>query len=118
MKEKNFTCIVCPKSCGVTVRPLGEGLEVTGNECRRGAEYAENEYLHPMRTITSTVKLTGGAICRCPVRSNAPMPKNKMFEVMEEINRVCVSAPVKVGQVLIPDVLGTGADIIATRTIK
>ena len=110
-------CIVCPRGCRLRVDEEN-GFAVTGHSCEKGMEYGKTELSKPMRTITSTVKLTGGAICRCPVRSSAPIPKNKMFEVMEEINRICVSAPVKVGQVLIPDVLGTGADIIATRTIK
>ena len=118
MKEKNFTCIVCPKSCGVTVRPLGEGLEVTGNECRRGAEYAENEYLHPMRTITSTVKVTGGSFPRMGVAGTREVPRGRLRDCLAEIYRLTVQAPVQSGEVLLRDVCGTGCDIVAAMSME
>ena len=118
MMEKSITCIVCPKSCGVIVRPAGDALEVTGNECRRGAEYAENEYRHPMRAITSTVKVTGGIFPRMGVAGTKEVPREKLRDCLAEIYRLAVPAPVEEGQLLLRDVCGTGCDIVAAMSME
>ena len=109
-------CIVCPKGCHLKVDEEN-GFAVTGNSCEKGEAYGKAELMHPTRTLTTTVTVLGGELNRCPVRTASPIPKDKMFDVMAVIDRLAVAAPVQRGQVLIENVLGTGADLIATRTI-
>ena len=112
---RKFVCIQCPRGCHLEVDD--ETLEVTGNFCPRGEKYGKAEVTNPVRTITSTVKITGSDIPRCSVRTSAPVPKNKMFDVMKEINKIEIAAPVEVGDVLLADVCHTGADVIATKRL-
>lgn len=112
----NLICITCPKGCHLTVDEEND-YAVTGNSCPRGAEYARNELLHPVRMITSTVRVQGAAIPRLPVKTDKPLPKEKMFDCMQLINTLDVQAPVKVGQVLASNILGTDVNIVATKTL-
>ena len=114
MKNRILTCIVCPRGCQITVEFDGEGKiqKIDGNLCKRGAVYAENECTHPMRTVTSTVKCESGEIVS--VKTSDTVPKEKVFDVMREINRVRAISPVKIGDVIIKDVLSLGVDVIAT----
>lgn len=109
-------CIVCPNGCRLQVDETND-YRVTGNGCERGLSYGRDEAINPMRVLTTTVRLTGGEERRCPVRTAAPIPRGRLMEAMEAISAVCAAAPVKAGQVLISDLLGTGADLIATRSI-
>lgn len=108
-------CITCPKGCHLTVDEVT--YEVTGNNCPRGAVYGKNELTAPTRVITSTVAVSGGEICRCPVRTASPIPKGKMLDVMEAIHAVRLVSPVRIGDVVIENVCGTGVNVIATRNI-
>lgn len=115
---KNIICVSCPMGCPVSVEisdTAGKVLNVTGNTCPRGKAYAITECTAPVRMLTSTVKVRGGKTAMVPVKTSAPIPKGMMFDVMKEINKVEIDSPVKLGQVIIADVLGTGADIIATN---
>lgn len=112
----NLICITCPKGCHLTVDEEND-YAVTGNACPRGAEYARSELLHPVRMITSTVRVQGAAIPRLPVKTDKPLPKEKMFDCMQLINTLDVQAPVKVGQVLAANILGTDVNIVATKTL-
>ncbi len=119
MMTKEITCTVCPRGCTVTV--TGEGTQiasVTGQGCKRGETYAAAEFTNPVRLLTSTVKIEGQANELLPVRSAAPVPKAKLFDCMEVIRKVTVTAPVAQGDVIVADVCGTGVDIIASKTIK
>lgn len=113
---KQFVCIECPKGCHLSIDE--KTLEVTGNTCPRGKQYAINEITNPKRMLTSTVKIEGAAIDRVPVITSVEIPKGKMFDVMKEINKVVVQAPVKLHDVVIKDVLGLGSDIIITRSLE
>ena len=112
---KELICITCPKGCHLKVDE--ETFSVTGNSCPRGAVYGANELRNPQRVITSTVILKGGMHRRLPCKTDAPVPKGKMFEVMEALDGLTVEAPVKVGTVLVENVADTGANIVATRTV-
>lgn len=114
---KNLICIVCPKGCHLQVDE-DNGYAVTGNSCPRGAEYGKTELLHPTRVLTSTVRVDGGLHRRLPVKTTAPIPKELLFQAMEALNGVTLTAPVTVGQVVIHDLLGTGVDVVATRDMK
>lgn len=111
---KELTCIVCPRGCRLSI---DDNLNVTGNSCPRGAEYAKNELTNPKRMITSIMRVKNRENTVVSVKTSVAIPKGMIFEVMEEINRVGVEAPTHIGDVAIKDVLGTGADIIITKNI-
>jgi CxxC motif-containing protein len=106
-------CIVCPRGCHLKID--GNNI-VSGNQCKRGEIYALNERINPTRMLTSTVRINNSDVKRLPVITSAPIPKDKVFEVMKEITKISVKAPIKIHDVIIKNVLGL-VDIIATRTI-
>ena len=115
---RELTCIVCPRGCQLKAELDAQGavLSVAGNVCPRGKQYAIDECTHPMRTITSTVKAPNGT--PVPVKTNRTVPKESMFDCMKEINRASVSLPAHIGDVVIHDILGTGADVVVTANIE
>lgn len=113
---KKMTCISCPLGCQLEVE-INQTIKVTGNKCRRGEEYAKNEVTNPKRVITSTVKVEGGDRPLVSVKTDKEVPKDKIFEIMQEINKVKLVAPVNIGDIIIKDVLGTGANIVATAKV-
>lgn len=118
MAEHTLTCILCPLSCSLTVQEVnGEITEVSGYSCKLGKEYAPQELLHPMRMVTTTVKLNGAAITRLPVKTSHPIPKEKIFDFMQEIAPLIVNSPVICGQVIKKNVVGSDADLVATRSV-
>lgn len=117
---KNLTCIVCPIGCRleVTLDDAGKPVKVEGNTCKRGADYAVNEFTDPRRTLTTTVKICGSAADKfLPVRTSSPIPKPRMFEAMEAVNRLTAKAPVRVGDVICKDFVEAGIDLIACKNI-
>lgn len=114
--KKSLVCVSCPLGCPIEVEiENGEVISVKGNTCKRGDAYARSEVTNPVRSLTSTVKVEGGIHPVVPVKSSAPVPKDKMFECMKEINSACVKAPVKIGDKVIENVCGLGVDILATN---
>ncbi len=119
MVEKIITCIICPVGCEITVRGEGDVISfMEGHTCKRGEEYASSEFIHPMRILTSTVKVEGAATPLVPVRSSAPIPLDKQLACMEEIRKVCAEPPVHRYDVLVANILETGADIVATGQVE
>ena len=112
---KTITCICCPKGCLVTLDTENPEETIKGFGCPQGKEYAISELTHPMRTISSTVEIKGGLHPRIPVKTNGNIPKEKIFEVMDEINKISVESPVKCGDILLENVLDTGVNILACR---
>ena len=113
---KELICIVCPRGCHLRVDEEN-GYTVTGNNCPRGAEYGKNEVTHPTRVLTSTVRISGAAYRRCPVRTTHPIPKEKMTEVMKALNAVSLSSPVKSGDIALTDAANTGVNVIVTKSM-
>lgn len=113
---KELVCIVCPKGCRLHVDEEND-YAVTGNGCPRGAVYGHNEIKNPTRVLTSTVRLDGGLYRRCPVKTDQAIPKGKMIDVMKTLNAVTLTSPVKVGQTVIENVCGTGANVIVTKAL-
>lgn len=113
---KELICIVCPRGCHLEI-DVDNGYKVSGNSCPRGIEYGVKELTSPTRVVTSTVKIKGGIHNRLPVKTNGAIPKGLNFECMKLLDDVEVSSPVKVGDVIIENVLGTGIDLIATRNM-
>ena len=115
MKANEMICIVCPKGCLMTVDEQPEGLAISGNGCKRGIQYANKEWTAPMRTLTTTVVIEGAQWRRLPVVTRGEIPKGKLFEAMAVINTVKVQGPVKMNQVIVPNLLGLGVDVVASR---
>ena len=110
--ERNLTCIVCPLGCGLTVRLQGKQvLAVTGHTCPKGKAYAETECTNPQRTVTSTVRCTDGSLVA--VKTDRPIPKEKMLDCMAVINRTVAKTPIAIGDVIIENVFG--CHIVATQ---
>jgi CxxC motif-containing protein len=119
LNESQFTCIMCPIGCAVTVKSdaSGEIKEIIGNTCKKGEAYAREEFTSPKRVLTSTVEIEGALFDRLPVRTSGLIPKDRMFDIMKELAKVKVKAPVKLGDKLIENILGLGADVVSTRDL-
>ena len=116
--EQVITCINCPVGCRMQVilSESGEFVSVSGNTCPRGSAYAKQECTLPERMITAVIPVAGS---RTPlsVKTSLPVPKSMIPQIMEAVSSVSVSAPVRLGDVIISNVLQTGSDIVATRNI-
>ncbi len=113
--EGELICIVCPKGCQLKVETDGT---VTGHSCPRGEEYGKLEMTAPTRTVTSTVRINGASVPRCPVKTDKAVPKNKIFDVMRCLDEITLQAPVALGSVVIENVCGLGANIVTTRHLE
>ena len=111
---KEMICIICPRGCHLVV---DDDLNVSGNTCPRGAVYAKQELTHPTRTLTSTVKIISENEVALPVKSDKPLPKEKIFDAMEVINKTCVKAPIKIGDIVVKNIFGLDVNIVATKDI-
>ncbi len=115
-KKFKLTCIVCPLGCEIEVTMEGDKITgVKGYTCPRGEEYAVQEVTAPKRVVMSVVKVKGGIFPTVSVKTDKPVPKELIPEIMKKLAGVEVEAPVHVGQVIIENILGTGANIVATR---
>lgn len=115
---KEMVCIVCPMSCHLSVEMDKKKVKsVSGNSCPRGLKYANEEMTNPTRMVTSTVFLKNAALTRLPVMTESPVPKRKIKDVMKQINKVKVKAPVKMYDIIIENVARTGVNVIASRSI-
>ena len=117
--HKTIICTVCPLSCNVFLE-LGDNDEIvslTGNRCPRGKAYAAKEHTAPERTLTTTVKVRGGIHPLLPVRTDQPIPKEMLLEAVQAVSDLEVEGPIRMGQVLIEDFLGTGSNLVASRDL-
>ncbi len=115
---KEFVCIVCPNGCNLVVEKDDNGnITVNGATCNRGVIFGTNEMTHPKRTICSTVKTVFKQAPVLPVRVSSDFDKDKIFDVMREINKVVVDKVVRRNDVIISNVLGLGVDVICTSDI-
>ena len=118
METRELTCINCPMGCRITVTMDGNEIKsVTGNTCKRGDTYARTEVISPVRTVTTTIKVSGGVQDRVSCKTKDPVPKNMIFEVMEAINKAECKAPINIGDVLIENAAGTGVAVVATKAV-
>lgn len=116
--KKEIICTVCPRGCHIQVEGDDENVtKVEGYTCKRGLEYASNEYAHPVRILTTTVKMAGVQNDLLPVRSNKPVPKEKLLNCMEVIRAVEMKLPVARYDVVISNICDTGVDMVATKTV-
>lgn len=114
-KDDKITCICCPKGCEMTVGYDSDGnVTISGNSCPNGNKYAVQELTSPVRTVTSTVRITGGVYDTVSVKTREPVPKDKMHECILALKDIEVKVPVHVGDVIIKNAAGTGIDIVAS----
>jgi CxxC motif-containing protein len=114
---KEFTCIACPVGCSLRVEANGDKITVTGNQCKRGQIFGTNEYSHPMRMVTTTLRTVGCSINRVPVISTGEVPKAQLRSIVKELYKVSVPCPIKRGDIIVENIQDTGVNIIATRSI-
>jgi CxxC motif-containing protein len=113
-----LTCVLCPVGCELEVRKDEAGeLDVRGNQCDKGVPFAVEEVLRPRRNLATSIPVRGTASKMVSVRLSGPVPREMIFPILAEIARLRPEAPFSRGQILITDVLGTGVDVIATRTV-
>lgn len=119
MKEmRNLTCIGCPLGCSIQVEmENGEIMNVSGNTCKRGDDYARKEVVHPTRIVTSTVCVEKGVIPMVSVKTETDIPKDKVMDIMKSIKAVKMKAPVHIGDVVLENAAGTGVRVIATKEV-
>ena len=113
--KRQLTCIICPRGCGLTADLCGETVTVTGHTCPKGEEYAINEYLHPVRTVTATVRVSNRKDTMVSVKTESPVAKDQMMAVMAALRQISVCAPVAIGDVVLENVCGS--KIIVTKDI-
>ncbi|MBO4212956.1 MAG: DUF1667 domain-containing protein, partial [Clostridia bacterium] len=115
--EKKIICITCPQGCLITVKgdaEKGTIESIEGFTCKRGKAYAENEFIHPLRILTSSVKVEGASAPLVPVRTRTAIPKELLFKGMDEIRGITLKGPVNCGDVIVPNFMGTGVDLVAS----
>lgn len=117
--NKEIVCIICPNGCrmNVILNEQNNVILVENALCKNGEKYAKNEVECPQRSLTSTVKVINGILPLVSVRSNKPIPKEKLYEAANFLKTLELMAPVEFHQVVVTDILGTGADIITTKQV-
>lgn len=117
-RREELICVSCPMGCQLEVEIPSEGeWLVEGNQCKRGITYAKSELTNPCRVLTSTVRIQNGFLNRIPVRTTGAIPKAQLFEAMKIINKAVVNAPVTMGYIVIENLLGTGIDVVTSRSM-
>lgn len=117
-EHRKMTCILCPVGCEINVQTQDAKIEnISGNACKRGEKYANTEVIDPRRTLTTTVRVSGGRLPLVSVKSANPLPKERLMDSMHVIANTQAAAPVGIGDVIVADILGTGVDIVATSCV-
>lgn len=117
-KTRDLICIGCPAGCMLHVEWEDSGItHISGNSCRIGAEYAGKEVRNPTRIVTSTVKVLKGTDPVVSVKTSIDIAKDKINDCMAAIKSCRVTAPIRIGDIVLTNAAGTGADIVATRNV-
>lgn len=117
-EHRKFICITCPRGCALDVTMEGEAVvKMEGNSCKRGIDYVTGELNDPRRMVTTTVRVKGGVHPLAPVYTESPIPKPRILDLLAEIRKIELRAPVKFGDVVIENALGTGVNVLASRNI-
>lgn len=113
--ERKITCIICPRGCAMTAKLENGTVAVTGHTCPKGEEYAINECTNPVRTVTACVRVANRENTMVSVKTETPVPKGKMMDVIAMLHEVRVEAPAKIGDVVLEDAFGSR--VIVTKDI-
>jgi CxxC motif-containing protein len=118
VETATYLCTGCPLGCRLEVDVVeNDIIEIRGFECAKGTRYARQEHTDPRRPLSTTVAISGSVLPRLPVRTAEPVPKTVVRRLAETLRRLEIEAPVQRGQIVLTDALGTGIDVIATRTM-
>ena len=118
VEKKHFVCVVCPIGCEIdVVHDGGKIISTEGNKCEKSEEFVSQELVEPMRILTTTVRIQGSRWPVIPVRTDKAVPKRLFPRIMRQLRRIELQAPVNMLDAVVKDVAGTGASIIATRTM-
>lgn len=116
--RKEFVCIRCPLGCNITVETEGADIKnITGNTCPRGADYVTKELTDPRRIVTSLVRVKGGELPVVSVKTAADIPKDKIEDCIKALKGIELTAPVRMGDVVVENVCGTGVNIVVTANV-
>jgi len=117
--EKKLICVSCPVGCEITAEIVeGAVTRVTGNRCPRGGAYARQEAIDPMRVLPTSVRLVGGDRPLVSAKTDQPVPKRLICQIMDYIRTLSIDAPVEIGQVMTENLPGTEARLVATREVR
>ena len=117
-EKKHFVCVVCPVGCEIdVVHDGGKIISMEGNKCEKSEEFVTQELIEPMRILTTTVRIEGSRYPVIPVRTDKSVPKRLFPRIMRQLRRIKLRAPVNMLDVVVRDITGTGANVIATRTM-
>ena len=116
--EKKLICLSCPLGCRLTVREGSGDLEVQGNRCPKGLDYAREEYYSPKRVVTATCNTSSQRIHRAPVRSDAPVPMEQIEALLDAIYRLNLQPPLRSGQTVIENFNNTGINVVLTTELN
>lgn len=117
--KKDFICIKCPLGCNITVETdNGEIKNIIGNTCPKGADYVTKELTDPRRIVTSLVRVQGGVLPVVSVKTAADIPKDRIRDCIKALKMIELPAPVRMGDVVIENVCGTGVDIVTTANME
>lgn len=114
--KRNLTCIICPRGCLLEAEINGDSVSVSGNACPKGEKYGIDECLHSVRTVTAIVRVGNREDTMLSVKTENPIPKENIFDLMDIINSKIVYAPIEIGDIICDNVFGT--NVIATKQIK
>ncbi len=118
LEPKKIICITCPKGCEASVSREGDAVQIRGKICKKGKAHVLQEFTEPMRTLTSTVSVEGNAPRRLPVRTRGPIPRKDLFRAMDLVVETRVKPPIEIGEVIIPNLLGTGVDLVSSDDLR
>ena len=117
--KKDITCITCPLGCRIRITYSEDAIHrIEDYQCEKGKDYAVQEIFNPVRTLTTTLMVAKGELPLVSVRTSKPVPKQRIFDIMDALSDVAIVAPVKMGDVLIEKILGLDIDIVATKNVE
>lgn len=118
-KEVKIICIGCPLGCAVrlSLDDKGEVIDIADNKCKEGQKYVLEEYEHPVRVLTATVLTQDSRQPLLSVRTNKPIAKSTLVKVMPVLAQIRVRPPIRIGEVVKTNILGSRADVIATSDL-
>ena len=116
--NKKLTCIVCPVGCNLKINSIdGCSYIVKGYKCKKGKIFAEEEIIDPRRIITTTIKIDSKRLNRLPVKTNNPVPKDKIINFVKQIKKIKIKPPIRMGDILSRNIFNSGVDIISCITV-
>ena len=118
MKDRIVICTSCPLGCRIKVSVENGMISISGNRCRKGYDYALEELKDPKRILTTSVKVTNGEIPLVSVKTSSMIPKRLIPQIMSKIREIEVEAPIELGDIILKNIMNTGADLVATRTVR